>query len=542
MALHTRIALTTPATSTSAPTTSLGTILYSGPVPPTQGIWLGVEWDDPARGKHDGMYEKTSVRYFHCRIKGAGSFLRPNAPGLSYGTSFLAALHSKYLDDGSSTKEGEGEESTFYATSSNFEVEVVPLARIRERFKQLNRVREVGLEWEGVSGAGSTEEREEVRKELGSIEVLNLSYSLLPSLQAVDEVIVDLRKLRTLSLNSNRFAPLREPTLLAGFERLTTLNLNRTLMDWNELLLLSPSLPELQELQLGDNELASLSAETSPTEPLLPSLKTLNLDTNKLTNWDEIVASLLPLPSLDRLILSRNSISTVPLSPSSATLNLRYLSLTANALASWSSVDALNSQVPNLEGLWIGENPLFEGLHEGDVRLEIIARVKGLRELEGSRISPTEREDAEQWYLSRIGKSPASELEKEELHPRWKELVEKYGVSTKPTEKKSTAMKARLIQLKITLDDSFLPSTTTTTSPLSLSVLPTLRTLLLRTQIARLVGKPVPKTQWSLVAVLKSAEEGEEGLRVEIPATEEGREVSWWGLNEGDEVKVERRG
>jgi hypothetical protein len=29
-----------------------GTVLFQGPVGATPGIWLGVEWDNPARGKH----------------------------------------------------------------------------------------------------------------------------------------------------------------------------------------------------------------------------------------------------------------------------------------------------------------------------------------------------------------------------------------------------------------------------------------------------------------------------------------------------------
>ena len=44
-----------------------GTILYEGPVPPTKGTWLGIEWDDPARGRHSGVYDKTGVRYFEPR-------------------------------------------------------------------------------------------------------------------------------------------------------------------------------------------------------------------------------------------------------------------------------------------------------------------------------------------------------------------------------------------------------------------------------------------------------------------------------------------
>jgi tubulin-specific chaperone E len=42
----------------------IGTIKYVGEVDGTNGIWLGVEWDDPSRGKHDGT--KDGKRYFSC--------------------------------------------------------------------------------------------------------------------------------------------------------------------------------------------------------------------------------------------------------------------------------------------------------------------------------------------------------------------------------------------------------------------------------------------------------------------------------------------
>lgn len=29
------------------------------------GLWLGVEWDEPDRGKHDGSHD--GVQYFSCR-------------------------------------------------------------------------------------------------------------------------------------------------------------------------------------------------------------------------------------------------------------------------------------------------------------------------------------------------------------------------------------------------------------------------------------------------------------------------------------------
>lgn len=41
------------------------TVRYVGAVKGTSGSWLGVEWDDPARGKHDGSHK--GDRYFTCK-------------------------------------------------------------------------------------------------------------------------------------------------------------------------------------------------------------------------------------------------------------------------------------------------------------------------------------------------------------------------------------------------------------------------------------------------------------------------------------------
>ena len=45
---------------------ALCTVRYAGPVRRTNGDWLGVEWDDPSRGKHTGEHE--GVRYFECKV------------------------------------------------------------------------------------------------------------------------------------------------------------------------------------------------------------------------------------------------------------------------------------------------------------------------------------------------------------------------------------------------------------------------------------------------------------------------------------------
>lgn len=44
----------------------LCTIRYVGEVAGTKGEWLGVEWDDTTRGKHDG--QAGGKRYFKCML------------------------------------------------------------------------------------------------------------------------------------------------------------------------------------------------------------------------------------------------------------------------------------------------------------------------------------------------------------------------------------------------------------------------------------------------------------------------------------------
>ncbi|CAN0315410.1 unnamed protein product, partial [Ectocarpus fasciculatus] len=78
------------------------TVRYVGPVctakDPTTP-WIGVEFDDPARGKHDGAVEKpdgSSLRYFTCVNGGSGSFLKPGK--FSTGISMAEALRQQYVD------------------------------------------------------------------------------------------------------------------------------------------------------------------------------------------------------------------------------------------------------------------------------------------------------------------------------------------------------------------------------------------------------------------------------------------------------------
>ena len=54
---------------------SKATVRYVGSVDDQTGVWVGLEWDDAGRGKHDGSHK--GRRYFDCRSgEASGSFVR----------------------------------------------------------------------------------------------------------------------------------------------------------------------------------------------------------------------------------------------------------------------------------------------------------------------------------------------------------------------------------------------------------------------------------------------------------------------------------
>ncbi|KAL0577802.1 hypothetical protein V5O48_004169 [Marasmius crinis-equi] len=125
---------------------NLATVKFIGAVEKSTGTWLGIEWDDPSRGKHDGV--KDGKRYFDCRFPNAGSFIRQSVNVLC-GVSFLEGLSSKYIEafHGANTQE----KVILGSSNGAIEVEAVNLDKIRGKFSDLGRLREVSLENELIA-------------------------------------------------------------------------------------------------------------------------------------------------------------------------------------------------------------------------------------------------------------------------------------------------------------------------------------------------------------------------------------------------------
>jgi hypothetical protein len=180
---------------------ALGTVRYYGPLTGTKGSWIGVEWDDEGRGKHDGTYE--GQRIFSClsKSKTIASFVRPTRPANSPRT-FLEALHFKY-----GGKEEEGFLEKPVEISGKI-VEEVGFEKIRQQQAELRELRIAVLDDIQLCGISREPRKpeslrriqDEIAQTCPNITELDLGWSLLETWQDVADICLPLTKLRTLKV------------------------------------------------------------------------------------------------------------------------------------------------------------------------------------------------------------------------------------------------------------------------------------------------------------------------------------------------------
>ncbi|KAJ7632998.1 hypothetical protein FB45DRAFT_914126 [Roridomyces roridus] len=421
---------------------STGTVKFVGEVQNTSGIWLGVEWDDSKRGKHDGV--KDGIRYFTCRIPNSGSFIRPT-PSISYGVSFLYALRAKYVE----MPHGSGSQEKVMLGSSNgaIEVEAVDLDKIRGKFAHLDRLREVSLDNENVSRYDETTGT--IRATCPNVRGLDLSTSLIPNWETIARISAELPALQRLTLNRNR---LQAPTdIPLAFSNLLQLRLNGTLITWPEVKQVTSVMPALRVVELGYNLISKLSSGGESS-----ALESINLDSNECNDWVHICDCFQHYPSLERIVLTSNKIDKIPPPVTGRTLDVKHLSLSFNALGSWGDIDALSTWCPNLQTLTLIGNPLFnDPVHTRNSRQLAIARYPSLSALDAATISAKERKDCELFYLSHIAlHGPKTDAERTLAHPRYADLCLKYG---RPDERDSSQRQEKLSSRLMDLNMYYFP-------------------------------------------------------------------------------------
>ncbi|KAK7040916.1 hypothetical protein VNI00_009512 [Paramarasmius palmivorus] len=523
---------------------NLATIRFVGSVDNTTGTWLGVEWDDSQRGKHDGV--KDGKRYFSCRIPNAGSFIRPSV-NVKYGVSFLEALSSKYIE----AYHGSVSQEKVVLGSSNgaIEVEAVNLDKIRAKFSNLERLREVSLENELVARADppgminktcpSTSVHIVSRHviDLGELDIrgLNISTSLIPNWSTVIDIAIELPSLQRLALNRNRIEYQLDPQRsVTAFLNLLELELNGTLTTWSEFQNITAFMPRLRAVEMGYNRLIRLTSSNSHQS----SIQTLNLDTNDLSDWNNLCDTLKSFPHLEQIIVASNRIASIPRPADSEAIlrGLTGLFISSNSIESWKDIDALNFWCPSLQALSIAGNPIVDNAPDSRYSRQItIARIPTLTMLDFTAITTRERTDSELLYLSHISQTfdfESEALEKlNEEHPQWNALCQKHGVPDRARNRRSEQkekLSSKLIEIQIYRVIGSAPSTLKMDQATPLRVLPTMNLKTFRLKIRKLLKLPsmdftlwlhMPDDDW-----------------VELGTERDQQDLDWLGLENGTRI------
>ncbi|KAG9241945.1 tubulin-specific chaperone-like protein E [Calycina marina] len=412
---------------------ALCTVRYVGSVEGTDKEWLGVEWDDPKRGKHNG--ENNGKKYFKCLSSSltAASFVAINRKA-DKEQSFVDAVREKYATD-------ETYLPLVFSLNTAIEisgktVEEVGFDKIKKQQSQLNELKIVLVDGYRINKATS---KCAIKDVCPRIVEVDLSRNLFEGYSEIVNICRELDYLKSLRLNGNRLT-LRPGDLenaTEAFQKITSLEIDETLLSWEDVCLLVPKFWDLATLTLSSNNLHSISS------PLpISTLTSLTMEWNQFTSMSDL-RPLTKLASLESLHLKGNQISKAGTARLVFGKKLNYVDLSYNQVSTWEFVDTLADVFPGMTALRFAHNPIYEHLARefgtvvgvDDSYMFTLARLRNLKSLNFSSISDEERRDAEMFYLSRIGQAMAKVSAEEEMtvtsqHKRYAELCHMYGEPT----------------------------------------------------------------------------------------------------------------
>ncbi|OQU96676.1 CAP-Gly domain-containing protein [Cladophialophora immunda] len=434
---------------------ALCTVRYRGPLSNTKGEWLGIEWDDTSRGKHNGQHEGQQI--FQCLSPSptAASFLRPSR-NPDPERALLEAIKFKYAPvNNLRANAASAREVDDMIEISGKVVEEVGFERIQKQLSVLADLKIVLVDELVVSGiarhGSSTQHIRNAQLELErtcpNIVELDLGWNIIETWQDIVDMCVPFRKLKILKAGGLRLRDFeadysQEPH---PFENVEELHLNECLLTSRQIIdILFPkgqcAFPSLKTLSLSLNELDSFEINGTTGVGQCPDLTTLILDNNRFADLSSLPVLLTLFPCLKTLSFQGNTISDLGLDTSGAPRpssipNLETLNLANNKIRDYSFVNSLPSLFPNLISLRISRNPLYEPTKSSDESPApssgprhqqqaqsttsdstsyylTLARIPNLKSLNYTTITPRDREEGEIYYLSIAEKELRSLLQR----------------------------------------------------------------------------------------------------------------------------------
>jgi tubulin-specific chaperone E len=419
---------------------SRGFVRFLGKLPNRgETKWIGVEWDDPARGKHDGTID--AVRHFVSAHPTGGSFVKASKLGTGRRRSLLSAVVARHAAD---AEDAVALPDTIGGIGGRTHLVGSDVATQRQA--RVSDATSITLRRMGICDiARGGDDSARLAALLTNVATVNLGENLLTDPSDILFLVSMLTNLLSLDMSQNMFVCDNETSsrlralTISDSAKLTTLVLNQCRLPWTIVVTLCSFLPTLEQLRLHSTSLTSLNVA-----PSICNLRLVDLYGNSLS-WADLVSAFGQLTMLECLFAGCNSVQQVRV-PKGAFPALTTLSLGNNPLGEWRSVSEL-WQLPNLLSLRLADTPLMGGgaLAEGLGGIEaavshgeisprdaVIARLGRLAILDGSTIYADERMYAEKRYLQycvRLVKSLGlAEVSAEIIdeHPRIHELCVEY--------------------------------------------------------------------------------------------------------------------
>nr|XP_014100029.1 tubulin-specific chaperone E isoform X2 [Bactrocera oleae]XP_036230977.1 tubulin-specific chaperone E isoform X2 [Bactrocera oleae] len=426
-----------------------GTVRYVGEVTGYNGSWLGVEWDDPQRGKHNGCVN--GRHYFHTQYPSAGSFVRPGKIGPF--ESLEEAARERYLDysaensvDLSLIREAQEKmQASFF--------EVVGMDKIARKQSKFEQLSEVSVDNCPINEAGYL-------KDFQVLTTLNISSTLIWNWKIVADICKQVPTLMDLNLSCNRLV-LPTDSLIKelepAFRNLKCINLrNCGYNDWAKVIQTAKLWPQIEVLALQENPLTEL-AEINSNE-VFKALRELDLHRTKIMDFDQ-VCKLGNIRTLKTLNLMENGIEEIKLPDCEPNAKLHIfealeqLNLLYNPI--WNEAETFNEldKLPCLKRL--NKTPHLKSDFD-EMFSKAVGMIMNLEMLNKIEVTGEARRDASYDIWKRYATEWLQAADKPELlhdfykkHRSYAGIIQKYGSPAefvvRPNVKQSNLIKIRVL-------------------------------------------------------------------------------------------------
>ncbi|XP_023029688.2 tubulin-binding cofactor E [Leptinotarsa decemlineata] len=403
-----------------------GTVKYAGAVEGYQGFWLGIDWDEPNRGKHNGTVK--GKHYFHTRYPTSGSFVRREK--LNFGQSLIEAITSRYgyRDNEIEAKRNEEELHKIQQYMNAPFLELVGFEKVANKQRDFQYLEIVNVRMQKVCSAGPPRE---LNRMFPNIREIDLSKNLLCSWTEVFNICSQLKSLYCVNISENLLS-IPENCCDFVFPNITVLICGHMDLSWDDVIKISSVFPNVQELRVPFNRITDI---TVPPNHNFKKLLYLDLEGNCIEHWSTI-ENLAVIQSLEHLNIEDVKLQRIRFRddsvPTHGFTSLSQINISNNLIAEWQSIGELN-KLNKLEHLRFTRNPILQTENPATREQIVVARIKNLKTLNGCRILDEERRGAEYDYLKKYGlewlKSQNTADRKKFLreHNRFLELTNKYG-------------------------------------------------------------------------------------------------------------------